>query len=127
MNKYKALARVVEFLDLVQVVTKLRVVSNATRKLVNTVLRLSKQDRVFHIKRPSNAIQVPNVGQHSHILQLFNVVQISLRTQEIGVADWRLLLYKLERLKVPNMQYHVDVRDMDDLAEGRHYLKAMIK
>jgi len=66
--------------------------------------------------------------QHSHYLQLFNCIQITLNPKTNDVNRFKVFLERLEALKLPKVAYYIELVDLDDTnSDGESYLKAVIK
>ena len=64
----------------------------------------------------------------SHFLQLFNCIQITLDPQINDIMSFRIFLERLEALKLPRVQYFIEMIKLDDTCgDGMAYLKALIK
>ena len=111
---------------------KLRLLSNTHRKLVNAAIIRRKDERIFTVKNPSLQMEIPfpptQRSIKSHILMLFTSVEIRLDPDQTPIIDFQIFLSRLEQLKLPNVRYYADIRNLDDCKhEGIDYLKAFIK
>ena len=77
--KIKVICKIISFLSVRFTVLALRSVSRQVRKAINAALKQIKSEKVFEIRKPSKAINVPlQTGSLSHFLNIFNCIQITL-------------------------------------------------
>ena len=72
--------------------------------MVNAIaMKLEQEERVFVVNNPSKAFKVPRPIKISHMLQMFNAVEINLEPKENSLDMFQLFLQNLEALKLPGI------------------------
>ncbi len=91
--KIKVICKIIAFLSIRFNVLIFRSVSKQVRKAINAALKQIKSDKIFEIRKPSKAINVPlQTGALSHFLNIFNWIQITLIPDQNDVHSFKLFL-----------------------------------